>query len=317
MNSVESNSTTSNQTNGYKNERVCEEIKIPVPWGFVAGKWWGSRDQQPILALHGWQDNAGTFDRLCPLLPKEIPILCIDLPGHGKSSHYPKGMHYFLFWDGITLIRRISKYFEWKKINLIGHSLGGALSFMYASCFPDDVDKFISIDIAGPTVRDHKKNAEMTGDCIDKFLKYETLPESKTPCYEYEEMIDLVLDAYEGSVTRESVKILMNRGMAPAPKHLNKKGYHFSRDLRLKVSLMGMFSMEQVICYAEQIKCEVLNIRALPGMVFENTDYYPTVIKAMKKSAKRLVYEEVNGTHHLHLNTPERISDIISEFLLP
>lgn len=233
------------------------------------------------------------------------------------SSQYPKGMHYFLFWDGITLIRRISKHFEWKKVNLIGHSLGGALSFMYAACFPDEVDKFISIDIAGPTVRDHKKNAEMTGDCIDKFLKYETLPESKTPCYEYEEMIDLVLDAYEGSVTRESVKILMNRGMSPAPKHLNKKGYHFSRDLRLKVSLMGMFSMEQVVSYAERIKCEVLNIRALPGMVFENTDYYPTVIEAMKKSAKRLVYEEVTGTHHLHLNTPERISDIISEFLLP
>lgn len=226
-------------------------------------------------------------------------------------------MHYFLFWDGITLIRRISKHFGWTKINLLGHSLGGALSFMYAASFPDEVDKFISIDIAGPTVRDHKKNAEMTGDCIDKFLKYETLPESKTPCYEYEEMIDLVLDAYEGSVTRDSVKILMNRGMAPAPKHLNKKGYHFSRDLRLKVSLMGMFSMEQVVCYAERIKCEVLNIRALPGMVFENTDYYPTVIKAMKTSAKRLVYEEVDGTHHLHLNTPERISDIISEFLLP
>ena len=47
------------------------------------------------------------------------------------------------------------------------------------------------------------------------------------------EMIDLVADAYKGSVTRESCEILMKRGMAPSP---NGKGYHFARDVRLKVS---------------------------------------------------------------------------------
>lgn len=52
---------------------------------FFTGKWWGSRNQQPILALHGWQDNAGSFDRLCPLLPAHIAIFCIDLPGMNIS----------------------------------------------------------------------------------------------------------------------------------------------------------------------------------------------------------------------------------------
>lgn len=54
------------------------------------GKWWGPRDKQPIIAIHGWQDNAGTFDPLIELLPKDLSILCIDLPGHGLSSHIPK-----------------------------------------------------------------------------------------------------------------------------------------------------------------------------------------------------------------------------------
>lgn len=45
-------------------------------------------------------------------------------------------------------------------------------------------------------------------------------------------MIDLVADAYKGSVTRESCEVLMKRGMAPSP---NGKGYHFARDVRLKV----------------------------------------------------------------------------------
>ncbi|KAJ6649688.1 putative serine hydrolase [Pseudolycoriella hygida] len=303
-------------SNGDKSDGLWDEIEIPVPWGFVAGKWWGPRNKQPVLALHGWQDNAGTFDNLLPLLSPNLSILCIDLPGHGKSSHYPKGMQYYLFWDGVTLIRRIVKHFGWQKLTLMGHSLGGALSFMYAASFPDDVEKFISIDIAGPTVRDHRKTAASTGDSIDRFLKYETLPMSKMPCYEYEEMIDIVVDAYAGSVDRNGAKILMRRGMDSAPRSINSKGFHFVRDLRLKVSLLGMFSIEQVTSYAEQIKCDVLNIRAVPGMIFENVEVYPKILEHTRKNARRVKYEEVEGTHHIHLNTPERIYKLINEFLL-
>ncbi|XP_058057500.1 probable serine hydrolase isoform X2 [Anopheles bellator] len=295
---------------------MVEEVEIPVPWGIVAGKWWGSRLKQPVLAIHGWQDNAGSFDRLCPLLPAEISILAIDLPGHGKSSHYPKGMHYFIFWDGITLIRRIVKYYGWENITLLGHSLGGALSFMYAASFPNEVNRFISLDIAGPTVRDHIKLAASTGDSIDKFLHYETLPESKMPCYGYEEMIDLVLAAYEGSVDHDSVEVLMRRGMALAPPHMHKNGYHFARDLRLKVALLGMLSLEQVLAYAECIKCKVLNIRGKPGMNFGNPEVYEKVMEVLHRSASKVVYYEISGTHHLHLVTPERISNEVSQFLL-
>lgn len=68
-----------------------KEVQIPTDWGHIAGKLWGSGQQRPILALHGWQDNAATWDTLIPLLPKDISILSIDFPGHGLSSWYPKG----------------------------------------------------------------------------------------------------------------------------------------------------------------------------------------------------------------------------------
>lgn len=296
-------------------DRPFEEIKIPVPWGHVAGKWYGNRNEQPLIALHGWQDNAGTFDRLVPLLPRSIPVLCIDLPGHGYSSHYPVGMNYYVFWDGISLIRRIVKHFGWTKVKLMGHSLGGALSFLYAASFPDDVSQFISIDLAGPTVRCHKKNAQMTGSCIDKALMYETLPESKLPCYNYDESINLVVHAYGGSVDYDGAKVLMRRGMNRVSKNQCEEGYHFSRDLRLKISMMGMFSLEQVLAYAELIKCHVLNIRAVPGMKFENEEIYSMVIDTMRKNAN-VEYVEIPGTHHLHLNTPERVSGVIGTFLM-
>lgn len=81
------------------------------------GKWWGPWDQQPIVAIHGWQDNAATFDRLIELLPSNVAVLAIDLPGHGLSSHLPTGLHYYIFWDGLIALRRVIKYYKWNKVS--------------------------------------------------------------------------------------------------------------------------------------------------------------------------------------------------------
>ncbi|CAG4940640.1 unnamed protein product [Parnassius apollo] len=293
---------------------TVEEVEIPVPWGHVAGRWWGPRNRQPLIAIHGWQDNAGTWDNLIPLLSPTTSVLCIDLPGHGLSSHYPTGMLYYVFWDGISLLRRIVKHYGWSKISLMGHSLGGALSFMYAASFPDDVDRIICIDIASPAVRVPENMVKTTGWAIDKLLEYENLSEDKIPCYDYEEMIDIVVDAYKGSVSRENCKVLMKRGMAPTPAHLKKRGYHFKRDPRLKVSGLAMMSLETALAYATKVKCKVLNIRAIPGQNWERLDYYKAVVEKLKETAD-VRYVEVEGTHHVQLNSPENIIDILEDFL--
>lgn len=293
---------------------TVEEIEIPVPWGHVAGKWWGPRNKQPIIAIHGWQDNAGTWDNLIPRLPVTTSVLCIDLPGHGNSSFYPEGMLYYIFWDGIVLLRRIVKHFKWNKITLMGHSLGGALSFMYAASFPDDVDNIICIDIASPAVREPSIMVKHTGGSIDKLLHYENLSEDKIPCYEYNEMIDIVYDAYKGSVSRENCRVLMKRGMCQTPAHMKKKGYFFKRDPKLKVSGLAMMSLETALEYAKQVRCKVLNIRAIPGQKWEKLNYYTEVIDALK-AVTYVQYVEVEGTHHVQLENPENITSFIEDFL--
>lgn len=288
-----------------------EEIKIPVPWGHIAGKWWGPKGVQPIIAIHGWQDNAGTFDGLAPLLVKaNFSILAIDLPGHGYSSHYPKGQYYYIFWDGLHFLRRVIKHFKWEKVTLLGHSLGGAVSFLYASVYPEEVDKYISIDIASPCVRDPKLMVKRMGESIDKFLKYETFNEEKSPILSYDEVVDILYDAYNGSLTKESCKIIMIRGTKAID-----GGYRFTRDPRLKVAALANMTIDQALEMAGQITCEVMNIRGEPGMSFEKQEYYDLVLNKIGESAKKLEKVSVQGTHHMHLNNPFSISDSIVKFL--
>ncbi|XP_076626922.1 putative serine hydrolase isoform X1 [Colletes latitarsis] len=298
--------------NNQNKTHSVEEIQIPVPWGHLSGKWWGPKGIQPIMALHGRQDNAGSFDTLIPLLPDDISVLCVDMPGHGLSSHYPKGHYYYVYWDGITLLRRIMKHFSWSKAKLLGHSLGGAISFLYAASYPDEVEFLISIDIAGPSVKNITENAGVTGVTVDRFLKYERLEFDSVPSYTYDEALQIVEDAYQGSITKESAAILMKRGTRPSGE---PKRYCFSRDARLKVSLLSMPSMDLLLAYADKIKCAYLNIRASNGLKYDRPENYNEILDHIKIGAKRFEYHKVEGTHHVHLNNPERVAPLITKFI--
>lgn len=294
-------------------ERAWEEVKIPMPWGHVSGKWYGDRNKQPTLAIHGWLDNAGSFDRLIPLLSHRLPVLSIDLPGHGHSSHFPNGMHYHLFWDYIAVVRRIVKHFNWQSIKLIGHSMGGAVCFMYAASFREEVEQIILIDIYGPLVRPIRSNAFMTGPFIDKILALELIPSDKQARLTYDEWLAMITN--EASIDRDSARILLKRSLNESIESSADKKYTLLTDPTLKFSVMGLFTLENVLCYAELIKCNVLNIRAVPGMIFDISEAYSKVINVLKKNTN-LEYHEVDGEHHIHLQSPERIAKIINTFLL-
>ena len=87
----------------------------------------GAGPERRFLALHGWLDNAASFDRLAPQLlaatgaPAEL--VAIDLPGHGQSDSRP-GPIYFL--DHVEAVLEALEALAWPVCTIIGHSLVGA-----------------------------------------------------------------------------------------------------------------------------------------------------------------------------------------------
>ena len=56
-------------------------VELSTRVGMLRGLRWGRPGNTPILALHGWLDNAASFSRLAPLL-LDVDVVAIDLPGH-------------------------------------------------------------------------------------------------------------------------------------------------------------------------------------------------------------------------------------------
>ncbi|XP_040089102.1 serine hydrolase-like protein 2 isoform X2 [Oryx dammah] len=124
---------------------LISELKLAVPWGHIAAKAWGSHQAAPVLCLHGWLDNANSFDRLIPLLPKDFYYVAMDFGGHGLSSHYSPGFPYY-HQNFVSEVRRVAAALKWNRFSLLGHSFGGTVGGMFSCIFPEMVDKLILLD---------------------------------------------------------------------------------------------------------------------------------------------------------------------------
>uniref|UniRef100_A0A6P4EQM8 Probable serine hydrolase n=1 Tax=Drosophila rhopaloa TaxID=1041015 RepID=A0A6P4EQM8_DRORH len=294
-----------------------KEVRIPAPWGHISGRWYGNRTERPILAIHGWLDNLGTFDRLIPLLPDYIGVLCIDLPGHGRSSRLQPGLHYNMY-DYIYIIPRIMKEYGWSKVSLMGHSLGGIISFFYTSLAPNTVDMVISLDILLPRpLGDPRMALAQVAQEMDKHLVEEDRQEEgnlhEPPSYTLSQLTKVLAKGSFNSVTPEFAKHILYRQVAKSQLYPDR--FYFSRDGRVKY----YHSMPVETGLAAEMAGR---IRRKPYLIIKGSKSpYVGVECGEPMSILRQnnphfeFYEVEGGTHHVHLHAAEECARYIVPFI--
>ncbi len=105
---------------------------------------WGDPSQPPVLALHGWLDNAASFARLAPLLHGYY-VVAPDLPGHGQSSHHSLDSGYQI-WEDLAQLRVLPDHLGWERFSIIGHSRGAMISSLLAAVVPERVTQLVLLD---------------------------------------------------------------------------------------------------------------------------------------------------------------------------
>ncbi|CAH4030541.1 serine hydrolase-like protein [Pieris brassicae] len=297
--------------NGIHSDVAVKEIKIPIPGGYIAGKLWGNDQQQPILALHGWQDNCGVWDALAPIVCDKKPILAIDLPGHGLSSWIAPGALQDT-WDVVQYITELKNYFKWDKFSILGHSLGSVGALRYAGLYPKYVDFFIAIE--NLVYEDHD---------IDFFLKY--LPKELEKCQMSQHalnkdppegtMEDLTYKLYTAmnkSVYKQNMHYLTQRAIRPSKRDPTK--FCYTRDIRLKYISMKPQNTEFLERLFSRLSCPLLYIKAANSSYKLSDEHCLRVRRILEKNNPNYESHTVGGSHHVHVNNPERLAPIIVDF---
>ena len=100
-----------------------------------------------ILLIHGTGSSLHTWDKWVQILIKSYRVIRLDLPAYGLTGKDPKKR--YSSKNYVDLVNDFMTQLEINKFHMAGNSLGGLVSWLYASYHPDKVNKLILIDPSG------------------------------------------------------------------------------------------------------------------------------------------------------------------------
>jgi len=279
---------------------VPEELEIQTSTLRLSAKCWGNPEGMPVLAFHGWLDNAATFDHLAPYL-KEFRLVSLDLPGHGLSEHRSSGSSYH-FSDIIVDVLEVLHVLGWQRFSLLGHSMGAGVASYLAGTIPEKISSLILIEGLGSLAQKADKMPEILRESAEQ---WQQLPNKKLPIYPDVETAVKVRH-HVGGIEESSVRTLVARGLQPVD-----GGFTWRSDPRLKIKSRHYLTEDQACAFLEQITAPVLLIEA------ENAkqDQWKELLLKRIPYIKNLQHRKVSGDHHLHLDNPQEVAVVIREFL--
>jgi len=269
-----------------------KEISINTEMGTLAAIAWGNPTQKPLLAVHGWLDNAASFSHLAPLLASKFYVVAVDLPGHGLSPHAPNGRSY-LYIDWVLTLHQIVSALEWKSFSLLGHSLGGGIVSLFAGAFPQKVEHLISLEAMGPITAPGEEAAIRFREYFrqKEIQKHKTPPKYKS----VEEACKHRLTAT--SMLQKSVETLCKRGLVELDGHLV-----WRTDPRLKLPSYSRLTEEQTKAFMIEISAPTLVVIA------SETELPEFFVNLRGSYLRNKTIRRLNGKHHFHLDDPEAVS---------
>ncbi len=280
-----------------------EALTLDVPGGRLAALAWGPPDAPPVLALHGWLDNAASFARLAPLLPSHR-LVALELPGHGHSAHRPAGVAYhFIDWVGDVV--GAADALGWERFALLGHSMGAGVASLVAGTAPARVSHLALLEGLGPLACPPDEAPARLAESLAR----RGARERKRP----RPHADVVAAAARlrqatPSLSEEGARLLAERGTRPVEG--DEGGVIWRSDPRLRGLSPMRMTEEHVQAFLRRIPCPVLVIRAREGYPFD-----PRTLGARYGCLRQATLEELPGGHHVHLDDPAPVAALLEPFL--
>jgi len=189
---------------------------------------------------------------------------------------------------------------------------------LYAETFPEHVQALIMIDLVKPSSRRVDEVVERTRNAVQSLMDIEKkLKEKPDRVYKSEEeALNRLLESAnfmhgENAVTEESARTMLKRGLKPSS---CGSGFVFTRDLRHRVPSLYGLPGEFLEQFARNIKCPHLLIKATGSPDYDSPELIQKILEIYSDNPN-FQMATVEGSHHVHLNSPQLVAPQIDSFV--
>ena len=268
---------------------------------------WGEPVGEPIVLVHGFLDQAHSWsffvDELVRRSRRPLWILAPDCRGHGDSGWVGAGGYYH-FPDYVYDLDCVIAAAGAKRFNLIGHSMGGTISFLYAGAFPERLAKLVLIEGVGPLGMNFSdappKMAGWIGELHERGRNH------------FREYASVEAGARQLQQTNPRLQKEFALDLARAGMKQNDKGkWVWKFDPLHRTASPQPFYTAQALEFFGRIACPVLIVDGQESRQTRRTDKQQRY-QAMQDH--RLVTIG-NAGHMIHHDNPERLAEVVITFL--
>ncbi len=245
----------------------------------------------PLLALHGWLDNASSFLPMSPMLAG-YDLVALDMPGHGRSFHYPADAEYSLFSTILDLLAAADTL-GWERFAVLGHSMGGAIASLLAAAAPERIERMFLIEALGPLSGSEDSTASRLRDAVSQRRALDG--KRKRVFADPSAAVRARMQTSIAALDEASSQLLIERGIRAV-----EGGFEWSSDVRLTLPTAVRMSETQVHDCLRAIACPVALLVAEP-----TPPYFTAAMRdARVACVPQIRSTSLPGSHHLHMTHP-------------
>lgn len=126
-----------------------------------------------MILVHGGLDHARSWDWVARALRDEYHVYALDLRGHGNSAWAPGALYSVA--EHVLDLSALADIINAFPIYIVGHSLGGIVTLLYAGVYPERVKKIVAVEGLGPPPdhRVHRPASQRMREWIEAVRKLE------------------------------------------------------------------------------------------------------------------------------------------------
>lgn len=269
------------------------ELSIALPPLTLHAQAWGDPALPPLLALHGWLDNAGSFALLAPLLAGHRHVIALELPGHGHSSHLPSGAHYH-FIDYVRTVQAAIDALGLERLDLLGHSLGAGIASLVAAALPQRIGRLLLIEGLGPLGDDGSQTLQRFRDGLAPRTAATRPPRVFRD-------IDQAVGArtLASGLRADLARPIVERGLLGVT-----DGWRWRSDPRLTRATPLRLAESQIHALLRGLDMPTALLLADPATAYLPS--HPMQLRAASVADIRVT--SMHGGHHLHLEHPQAVA---------
>ncbi len=251
----------------------------------------GTAGKRPMLCVHGGAAHARWFDYVAPGFTADHRVLALDLRGHGDSEW--AAQETYAFRTFAADIHAFVEQLDLRDFVLVGHSMGGMVSLVYASTYPQRLGKLVIVD----------STMLMPLERVNRMRTFGTRP-ANTFATQAELVARYRLEPSESQMAAPEVI----QRMATYGSRQNADGrWQHKADRRVYANFEQIAGMP----LWDKIKAPTLAIKGE-----RSTRFLPDILAEIRAKAPQVQMAEVPASdHHIMLDNPRGFVDAVQPFL--